>query len=382
MVLIDPEKIKEVGQSVKNFFRTISLMGLVSAMVVFGYSYVDTNAPSERVGGAAEKGENEPQRRTVLKPVLDSRGATGTPMRTISVESPTEEEAQTTDADASSAQSSSETGLPSEGDSFESSTNPEVAEVDMTPDAAPDAASDEMPMAPPEDFASGSGVVATPEIIPESTLESIPTSETTMSPMVSSPTRGATSATEADAPPSVAPLASHVQPAYAPNGCPSDVVVVEQMPTPPLKSPGGPPVSNFLEIFDFSIDPDWVLARWTQVSNVGPLSTRGYRVPLSTGPDKTDLVGSLTYYFNARLEVEKITFEGYTGDISRLVITLRRFDMSKKITSDPNIELYESPTHSGNQRSYMKTYHRLTPLSPDNPYKQFWITMELYPPEV
>ncbi|MDO4551645.1 MAG: hypothetical protein Q4C96_10395 [Planctomycetia bacterium] len=138
---------------------------------------------------------------------------------------------------------------------------------------------------------------------------------------------------------------------------------------------------NFLDVFKFDVDPEWVTSRWENVASVGPLHTRGYRVPLVTGPDKSDLVGSLTYYFNAHLEVEKITFEGYTGDLQRLIISLRAFHMAKRVTSDPNLLLYESPETAGKKfRSYMRSYHRTTNIDDKYPNRRFRVTMELYPP--
>lgn len=139
-------------------------------------------------------------------------------------------------------------------------------------------------------------------------------------------------------------------------------------------------VGNFLDIFNFDITPDWVTSRWKHVASVGPVHTRGYRVPLVTGTDKSDLVGNLTYYFDAHLEVEKITFEGFTGDLDRLVITLRHFNMAKRLTSDPNMLIYETPTPT-KQRSYLKTYHRTALEDENHPYRKFWLTLELYPPE-
>ncbi len=158
-------------------------------------------------------------------------------------------------------------------------------------------------------------------------------------------------------------------------------VVVQEGGLPNLKNLEGPPVTDFLELFSFDITPDWVEARWSNVTIVGPLTTRGYRVPLSTGPTESDIFGSLTYYFNNRLELEKITFEGYTGNLDRLVISLRYFNMSKRVTADPNALLYVSEVLADNRQSFLKTYHRLLPIEEGNPMKKYWITMELYPPE-
>ncbi|MDO4628048.1 MAG: hypothetical protein Q4C70_02570 [Planctomycetia bacterium] len=160
-----------------------------------------------------------------------------------------------------------------------------------------------------------------------------------------------------------------------------EVLVQEEISLPSLKNLEGPPVTDFLELFSFDITPDWVEARWSNITIVGPLTTRGYRVPLSTGPTESDLIGSLTYYFNSRLELEKITFEGYTGNLDRLVISLQYFNMSKRVTADPNALLYLSESLADNRRSFLKSYYRLLPIEEGMPMKKYWLTMELYPPE-
>ena len=168
-----------------------------------------------------------------------------------------------------------------------------------------------------------------------------------------------------------------------PDGKPrrDEVKILEVGRGEPVKNHFGPAVTDFLDLFDFSITPDWVEANWSSVAIVGPLTTRGYRVPISTGPEPSDLVGSLTYYFNNRLELEKITFEGYTGDLDRLLISLKYFNMSKRITSDPNALLYLSEELPDNRRSFLKSYFRLQPHDKTAPNRRYWVTLELYPPE-
>lgn len=212
-----------------------------------------------------------------------------------------------------------------------------------------------------------------------------------------------TSSTPSETPPSTSPLvdfpdvteefstestkktpavSTHGAVITGPDGVPRcGEVMVQEVGLPNLKNLEGPPVTNFLELFSFDITPEWVEARWSNITIVGPLTTRGYRVPLSTGPTDSDLVGSLTYYFNNRLELEKITFEGYTGSLDRLVISLQYFNMSKRVTSDPNALLYLSESLADNRVSFLKSYHRLLPLEEGNPMKKYWITLELYPPE-
>ena len=168
-----------------------------------------------------------------------------------------------------------------------------------------------------------------------------------------------------------------------PDGKPrrDEVKILEMGRGEPIKNHFGPAVTDFLDLFNFNITPDWVEANWSSLAIVGPLTTRGYRVPISTGPEPSDLVGSLTYYFDSHLELEKITFEGYTGDLDRLLISLKYFNLTKRITSDPNALLYLSEELSGNRRSFLKSYYRLKSPKESEPNQRYWITVELYPPE-
>ena len=188
-------------------------------------------------------------------------------------------------------------------------------------------------------------------------------------------------------PPAPSPMSAVTPPATAPlmvsSGEAGETeVVVDTNGAHPQKSAGGPTFQRFIDFLDFdSITPEWVTSRWSNVLSVGPLYTRGYRVPLCTGSDISDLIGSLTYYFDRNLELEKITFEGYTGDLDRLILTLKHFNMSKRTTSDPNILLYETPKRKDGTYSYMKSYFRTTPMTEGIPNTRYHIVMELYPRE-
>ena len=82
----------------------------------------------------------------------------------------------------------------------------------------------------------------------------------------------------------------------------------------------GPDVTNFAEIFRFDITPQFVTERWSRVSTgLSDVRMQGYRVPLVTGVEPGDLAGSLTYYFDSRPRLQRITFIGTTGDPSRLI---------------------------------------------------------------
>ena len=114
---------------------------------------------------------------------------------------------------------------------------------------------------------------------------------------------------------------------------------------------GPPPVSDHVPIFDlaevlrFDISPNWVIARWPRVSaSLAQLQLQGYRVPLVTGTAEHDLAGSLTYYFDPRQRLQRITFQGVTGDPRKLLELLTtRHGFARRLTNDPSSFVYEVP---------------------------------------
>ena len=93
--------------------------------------------------------------------------------------------------------------------------------------------------------------------------------------------------------------------------------LVPNMPVPPVV---GEPVTDFREIIRFDVTPEWVMGRWGRVSTVlSEPRLEGFRVALVTGSQVDDLAGSLTYYFDQKRAVQRITFRGTTGDSRRLV---------------------------------------------------------------
>jgi hypothetical protein len=104
----------------------------------------------------------------------------------------------------------------------------------------------------------------------------------------------------------------------------------------------GPSVADLGEVIRFDATPSWVISRWSRVSTAaaGP-DLQGYRVALVTGTREDDLAGSLTYYFNNQQRVQRITFQGTTGDARRLVGLLTQRYGFQQQTSDPSTILYQ-----------------------------------------
>ncbi len=88
----------------------------------------------------------------------------------------------------------------------------------------------------------------------------------------------------------------------------------------------GPPVADFGEIVRFDISPTWVTSRWPRVTTVtAEAGMEGLRVPIVTGTNTDDLAGSLTYYFDRYHRVQRLTFDGYTGDDRKVVAVLVKY---------------------------------------------------------
>jgi len=109
----------------------------------------------------------------------------------------------------------------------------------------------------------------------------------------------------------------------------------------PYGSPTTPSMP-FEEVFNFNATPAWILSRWPRVSAGLPeLDYQGYRVTLVSGVRPDDLAGSLTYYFDSTQHVARITFQGTTGDPSRLVtMVTSRFGFVRVMSEEPGQVLY------------------------------------------
>ena len=81
--------------------------------------------------------------------------------------------------------------------------------------------------------------------------------------------------------------------------------------------------TQLAEVFRFDISPSWVTGQWHEVTlGMADVELFGHRVMLVTGKNPADLAGSLTYYFDGNNSVQRIRFEGVTGDPRPLVAEL------------------------------------------------------------
>lgn len=97
------------------------------------------------------------------------------------------------------------------------------------------------------------------------------------------------------------------------------------------------------QAFRWEITPAWILGNWPRVTtHLAALDSQGYRVTLITGTTQTDLAGAVTYYFDPQQRLQKMVFNGTTGDAKRLVqFLISRHHFERRLTEDPSVYLYQ-----------------------------------------
>ena len=138
------------------------------------------------------------------------------------------------------------------------------------------------------------------------------------------------------------------------------------------------PVMNFEEIFRYDISPSWIKSRWKRVStSPGDKGLHGLRVALVTGTNSWDLHGSLTYYFAANQQLQRITFRGWAGDSSRFVNLLTsKFNFQAQATHTAGFYLSQA---NGKPTGGLLLKHPAV-IYTDNPVQQVALVMEMNHP--
>jgi hypothetical protein len=83
------------------------------------------------------------------------------------------------------------------------------------------------------------------------------------------------------------------------------------------------------QLLRFDATPEWVSRNWSRATTrLAELDLQGWRVPVTIGTNPEDLVGSITYYFDARDQLQRISVHGYTGDAAPiLALATGRYQM-------------------------------------------------------
>jgi hypothetical protein len=136
------------------------------------------------------------------------------------------------------------------------------------------------------------------------------------------------------------------------------------------------------EALRFDVTVEWVMQRWPRVSTgLSYMQLQGYRVPLVTGTSLRDVAGSLTYYFNAGQQVQRIAFRGTVGDPSPLVTLLTsRYRFARRLTNDPGLVVYEV-VDSDNKLAGTLKLRSAHVVKASQPYSRFEIDLAIDRPE-
>lgn len=137
----------------------------------------------------------------------------------------------------------------------------------------------------------------------------------------------------------------------------------------------GQPVYDITQVFRFDVTPDLVTTHWPRITTVTAETDRqGMRVPLLTGTRPDDLAGSLTYYFDKNRKLQRITFEGVTGDDRRLISYLTStFGLKSAPSLGAGLFLSYG---NGKPLSALRVSH-LPVLRNDSPHERLDILLEL-----
>jgi hypothetical protein len=147
-------------------------------------------------------------------------------------------------------------------------------------------------------------------------------------------------------------------------------------------SPQDVPVHDLADVLRFDLSPDWVVRHWPRVSAaLAYLELQGYRVPLVTGTAEDDLAGALTYYFNPQQQLQRITFQGTTGNARKVVeLVTTRFGFARRLTNDASVFLYEIPGSNGRATSFL--WIRPAPVvKASDPHHRFEVALVIERPE-
>lgn len=143
------------------------------------------------------------------------------------------------------------------------------------------------------------------------------------------------------------------------------------------------PVADLAEVLRFDVSLSWVMHRWPRVSAaLAQLQLQGYRVPLVTGTSEDDLAGSLTYYFNPRQQVQRITFHGTTGNAHKLVGFLAaRYGFARRLTNDASSFVYEVPQPDRKKAKSILWIRPAQVIKTDDPAHRYQLVLVLERPE-
>lgn len=141
--------------------------------------------------------------------------------------------------------------------------------------------------------------------------------------------------------------------------------------------PGDGPMP-FDQIIRFDLRTDSITQNWSRVTTVqSEHFLLGMRVAVVTGPEISDLAGSVTYYFDEQDQLQRISLQGFTGDASRLIAHCEQgYQLEKQATLDAGMYIAQ---WNGMPSSVLHIA-RAPVIRADSPRTQYYVTLELNRP--
>ncbi|MEM8680328.1 MAG: DUF6690 family protein [Planctomycetota bacterium] len=140
----------------------------------------------------------------------------------------------------------------------------------------------------------------------------------------------------------------------------------------------GPIVQNGTDLIRFDLTPDWIVSQWPRVSTGLPDGRLyGMRVAMVSGSGVQALAGSLTYYFDAQQVMQRIVFNGSTGDPAPLIADLsRRFGLEQ----DPLLGTHVLTHRSNGQVTGWLRVKPAAIIRASQPFQRYDVQLELANP--
>lgn len=144
----------------------------------------------------------------------------------------------------------------------------------------------------------------------------------------------------------------------------------------PMRPGDGP--MPFDQIVRFDLTPDSITQNWSRVTTTqSEHFLLGMRVAVVTGPEISDLAGSMTYYFDEQDQLQRISLQGFTGDASRLIAHCEQgYKLEKQASLDAGMYIAQ---WNGMPTSVLHVA-RAPIIRADSPRTQYYVTLEINRP--
>lgn len=139
---------------------------------------------------------------------------------------------------------------------------------------------------------------------------------------------------------------------------------------------------SLAEVIRFDVNKGWVFQRWQRkTTSLSELNLFGVRVPLVTGTSLHDLAGSLTYYFDAQGQVQRISLLGSTGNTTQLeMLVTQRYGLQMQGNSIAGRRVYQQ--RQGDAVTSELVIRPAAVIRTNSPHESFSVDLQLQRPGV